>query len=246
MKSLALQVGVQATYFSKFFHSDQTHLNDDHLFSLCRFLDFKSNEIDFIFTLKDYETANDELRKDYLKTKIEQFKKELKLNTETAASAVDQLEEEMKYLFDPLCLLVHLALFIEPYRKNPLSIAHQMNLSPQKLREILGILLKNKFIEVGEDLYEIKKVNQQRVHYGKNHPLMRVHQSILKTRINAELLETPEEKKHSFLVTFTTDELSFGLVKDEFQKFIKSVEGIAVKSKPTGVYQLNFDLFKWL
>lgn len=246
MKNLALQIGVQATYFSKFFHNESTNLNDDHLFQLCQILDFNQHEIDYIFHLKDHQTSSDQNRRDYLKRKIEQFRKEMKLNTKDVEAPVDQLEEEMKYLLDPLCILVHLALYIDQFKKNPQAIGHQMNITSQKLKTILGILLSNGFIEIGEDLYDIKKVNNQRIHYGKNHPLMRVHQSILKTSINSQLLKTAEESKHSFLVTFNTDDHGFNQIKEEFQKFIKSVEGIAIKSKPNGVYQLNFDLFKWL
>jgi uncharacterized protein (TIGR02147 family) len=245
MKNVANQLGVQATYFSKFFNTESTHLNDDHLFLLTEILEFPNEEIDYIFTLKSFDQSQDKSRKDFLYKKIESLRKEKKLNVKDADTNLHRVEEEIKYLLNPLCLLVHLALYIEKYRKMPFKLCEVLNISTQQYHEILRVLVANEIIELGEG-YEVAKVKPSKIHYGKSHPLMRVHQAMLKTKINSELLKVEERNKQSMLFTFTADEHSFELMKDAFQRFLKEAEAIAKKSKDEGVYQLNFDLFKWL
>ena len=42
------------------------------------------------------------------------------------------------------------------------------------------------------------------------------------------------------------DQPGFMRIKEEFQIFFKKIEQIAMESKDEQVYQLNFDLFKWI
>lgn len=246
MKHLAVSLGVQATYLSKFMNHPTTHLNDDHLFHLSQLLDFNHLEMEYLFDLKNYESTEDTLRKKYLLSKIERYQKEYKLNVENMTPQNVNVEDEMSYLMDPLVLIIHLSLYVEKFKKNPMAICHQLSITPQTLKNGLEVLLKLSMIKVGDDLFDIKEVKFQKIHFGKDHSFMRVHQSIQKVMINYQLMKTTEEDKHSFLVTFNTSEDGFFKIKEEFKKFIKSVETIVEPTKPTGVYQLNFDLLKWL
>ncbi|MBT4793121.1 MAG: DUF4423 domain-containing protein [Halobacteriovoraceae bacterium] len=245
MKLIATQLGVQSTYFSKFFNQEKTHLNDDHLFLLVKILEFCAEEIDYIFLLKAFSLSQEKIRKDFLLIKIEACRKEKKLNAKIASSERSRMDDEMSYLLNPLCLLVHFALYIDQYRNFPFRLCETLNISYQQFQEILRVLVANEMIELGEE-QEIKSVKPSKIHYGKNHPLMRVHQSLLKTKINSALLKVEEKDKHSLLVTFSSDKRSFEKIKDAFQSFLKEAEEIDKKAKNEGVYQLNFDLFKWL
>lgn len=245
LKGLANQLGVQATYFSKFFNSDSTHLNDDHLYLLLSLLDFSNNEIEYIYLLKSAEQTQNKERLEYLQAKIETFQKENPLNIEQAITPMDRIEAEMSYLLDPLCLLVHMALYIEDYRNFPFRLCETLNITNQKFEEILRTLASNDLIKLDEQ-FRIKEVKTKKIHYGKDHPLMRVHQSLFKTKINSELLRVEEKDKHSILVSFTADEFSFEKIKVAHNKFMKEVELIAKEAKNQGVYQINFDVFKWL
>ncbi len=244
MKNIANQLGIQATYFSKFFNQEQVHLSDDHLFLLLEILEFSHEEIEYVFTLKSFLQAQVQTRKNHLFKVIEKLRKEKRLSVDDAESNINKIEDEMKYLLSPICLLVHLALYVDEYRKMPFKLCDALNLTTQQFQENLRILAANEIISLGEN-YEILEVKSRRIHYGKGHPLMRVHQALLKTKINSELLKIEEKDKQSMLVTFTADEHSYEKMKEAFQRFMREMEEIAKVSNPSGVYQLNFDLFKW-
>ncbi len=245
LKGLANQLGIQATYFSKFFNSDQTHLNDDHLYLLLSLLSFSNQEIEYIYLLKSAEQTRNKERLEHLQTKIESFQKENPLDIEQAVTPIDRVEVEMNYLLDPLCLLVHMALYIEDFKNFPFRLCEKLNITNQKFEEILRVLASNELISLDEQ-FRIKDVRPIKIHYGKDHPLMRIHQSLFKTKINSELLRTEEKDKHSILVSFTADELAFEKIKVAHNRFMKEVELIAKDAKNEGVYQINFDVFKWL
>lgn len=245
LKKLANQLGVQSTYFSKFFNSENTHLNDDHLFLLTRILELDIVETDYILLLKAYTQAQSIERQDYLRAKIEKFQKESPTAVPHAQTPMDKFESEMSYLLDPLCLLVNLGLFIEEFRQFPFRLAEKLNISNQKFEGILRTLASNDLITL-DDEFQVKEVRTNRIHYGKDHPLMRVHQSLMKSKINSDLLRIDENDKHSILISFTADENSFQRIKEAHNRFMKEAELIAKDAKNQGVYQISFDLFKWL
>ena len=68
----------------------------------------------------------------------------------------------------------------------------------------------------------------------------------MKTLIPSRLQETPEKDKKSFIATFSMDEEAYKECVDKFEQFISDVQKISRKYRVEGVYQLSFDLFKWL
>ncbi|MES2855005.1 MAG: DUF4423 domain-containing protein [Bdellovibrionota bacterium] len=245
-RKIASQVPVQYTYLSKVLNSDTSHLNEDHLFTIARILDFFPDEIDFLSLQRSHAVAQDPARKEHLLKKIEATRKRNKLLAEDQTFNSAQTMNEMDYLFDPFCVIVHMALAIAEYRKDPRKVCGPLGITPVRLKNILRILAALRLVELDEGGSSVKKLLKGHLHFGRDHALMRHHQGLLKTQINSRLPLIDEADKHSFLITFTMDEPSFGKVKDEFQTFLKRVEGIARESRDKNVYQLNFDLFRWL
>lgn len=220
-------------------------MNEDHLFTVARILEFFPDEIDFLSMQRAYEVAQDPVRKEHLLKKIEASRRRKKTLTDDRSFDSSQVMNEMNYLFEPFNVVVHTALAIPEYRKDPRRLTGALGISTSKLRDILRTLAANQFIELDNDGITVKKLLNSRLHFGRDHALMRHHQGLLKTQINSRLSRTDEAEKHSVLITFTMDDPSFAKVKDEFQTFLKKVEGIARSAKDKSVYQLNFDLFKW-
>lgn len=246
LKKVAPLIPVQYTYLSKALSQGSVHLSEDHLFGLCKLLDVKTVERDFIMNKRAYEVCAHTERKEHLFKKIQQAKAEKLLNTENIQFKKDNLNTEMSYLFNPTIILLHAALYIKRYRENPLHFCDDQKVSINELKEFLKILALNNFIELEDDGLNIKAIKDEQFHLGRNHPLMRVHQSLLKTAIGAHIAKCPEKDKHSFLITFSSDKEAFHKIKEAFGNFLKEVEQIAGASKDENVYQLNFDLFKWL
>jgi len=245
LKKIAQNIGVQYTYLSKTFNHSETHLSEDHLFKLCQLLELDRDELEFILLHRSFESSGDEARKEYLFKRIQEKRQEKKLASEILTHNPGQLEREMDYLFDPYCVLIHVSLYIDKYRENPLLLTDPLKISINRLKDILRILEVNNFIVLGEGPFEVKVVLNKHLHYGRNHPLMRIHQSLFKTAINEKLHTTIEENKLSQMFSFTMDDTSFKKVSVEYQGFIKKVQKIAIQGRNTGLYQISFDLFKW-
>jgi hypothetical protein len=245
MKRLADKIPVQYTYLSKALRDPKTHLNEDHLFALCRMLQMLPEEIDFVFLLRSFAIAQDPTRKAFIQNKINHFRRKRELRAEPREFHSTQLSEEMGYLFDPLCILVHVSLFIEEIAQNPRRLCGPLGVSPDQLAHILKKLHRINFIELDHNGNVARPLKDQ-IHYGPDHPLMRVHQALLRHFSAAQLLKTPEHQKHSIMTTFAAEPEVFKAIQKRFQVFLREVESQVIRSRAKHTFQLNFDLFQWL
>jgi uncharacterized protein (TIGR02147 family) len=250
LKKLSDLIPVQYTYLSKVLNSNQSHLNEDHLFTISRVLGLQSEEADYLMTLRAWDVAQDPERKRFLHGKLENQRREQKLNIEQKDLQSDKLSTEMQFLLNPLCIVVHVAISNLILRKNPQALCSKLGISLQQLKEILRILALNDLVELDRDQITVKATKQMQFHLGRNHPLMRVHQNALKAATANRISQTEEDQKQCFMATFTSNEEDFEQIKSEFQVFLKKVEGVARRSqKPKDndqVYHLNFDFFRWI
>jgi DNA-binding Xre family transcriptional regulator len=248
LRKLANIVGIQYTYLSKVMNSKSIHLNEDDLYVLCMYLEFFPDEIDFILLQRSYETSAQGERKRILYNKIEKLKRERSLNADVkSVPSSSSIIKEMEYLFNPLCILIHVGLSSKKIRADTRQFCSKLGISAQQLKNILKILERNDLIRLSDDdPFLVTEVLQKRSHFSKEHPLTRVHQNLMKIELLQRLQHISESEKHSFLATFTMDQEGFKQIKDEFQLFLKKAEQISAKSLHDGVYQLSFDLFRWV
>jgi hypothetical protein len=245
LKWLAERVPVQYTYLSMVLNKEKAHLNEDQLYRVAELLEYLPEETDFLLLLRSEKSANETKHQQYLKKKIEQIRMQRSVSAEYKTSNSAQLDIEMKYMLNPLAQLTHVALFINEYQQDPRRLCGHLGISLDKLRELLEILEMNQYIELGEDHFEIKKVHNQRAHFGREHPLMRVAQMLNRSSLQSRMQNTTEEKKEGFFVTFSMDDEGFTEVKKLFSDFLKNVQEVKRKTKNKHLYQMNFDFLKW-
>jgi len=245
LKKLSPLVPVQYTYLSKALNNEDTHLTEDQLFRLAELLEFESHEIEYLMLLRTWETANSKTRKRFVYEKIEGIRKKEFLEISSQPHEKANILDEISYLFDPVTLLVHVALDIKEYFDNPLLLCGQMAITKSQIIESLEKLHVNGIIELDNHPYKIKRFAQGKLHFGRDHPLMRVHQNLIKTMIHSQIMRTDEEHKHSFLATFNSDAEGFAQIKAHFNEFLEKARKTVEKSKNKHVYQLSFDLFRW-
>ncbi len=245
LKRLAESIPCQYTYLSRVLKGNDKHLSDDHLFTLCNLLDFAPDEIEYLMLLRASSTTTHESRKHYLQTKLAHLREERKLAASIQEFEGQVVYKDADYLFEPLCVVVHVSLGIEEYRKNPQRLCPALGITRTRLKELLRKLRDVGFIEQESD-GSISKVNRAHFHYSPKHPLMRAHQSFLRSLSLSHLSRTEEEDRHSFMVTFSGEPETFREIKEAFQKMIQEMEKKVRASKNTNTYQLTFDLFKWL
>jgi uncharacterized protein (TIGR02147 family) len=250
LRKIASLISIQYTYLSKVMNHDEHHLNEDHLFSICKILSLPLQETEYVLNLRSWAMAQDSDRKKYLLGKLQNMRRDKKLNVSQKESDSQKLALEMSYLLNPLCIVVHVAASNPLLRKNIQQLCPKLGISLKQLKEILKILALNDLIELESDQLTIQSSKQMQFHLGRNHPLMRVHQNLMKSSLLNRLSQTDEEQKQSFMVTFTSNQEAFESIKDEFQNFLKKVESIARKTeRPQDhqqVYHMNFDFFRWI
>lgn len=247
LKRLAEKIDVQYTYLSRCLNADSSHLSEDHVYALGRNLDLLPEEIDFVLLLRSWETARDEHRKAVLFARIDQIRK-IRIGSADAKTFDPlQFESEVAYLFSPLAIIVHVALFIKDFQKNPRALCPLLGIGPEKLKELLLILNKSDYVVLADsDPFTVTEVKSKYPHFTRNHPLMRAHQATMKTLLQSRLGQTAEPEKESFIVTFTMDDAGFARVRDEFKSLVSRIQQISCEGKHQHVYQLNFDFLKWL
>lgn len=245
LKKVAEKIPVQYTYLSRVLGDDDKHLNEDHLFTICGLLDFEPDEAEFLLLLRAQVTTDHAARRKHLQDKIAHLREAKELRASLQEFNVGKLAQEVGFLFDPLCVVVHVSLGIDEYRKDPTRLCAQLGITRKALKEILKKLSDLEFIELAPN-GSIAKVNRRHIHYSPQHPLMRAHQGFLRSLGASHLPKTEEEDKHSFMVTFSAEPETFQHIKDSFQKFIKDIEKKVVAARCRNTYQLNFDLFKWI
>lgn len=244
-RQLAQKVPVQATYLSKVLNQDHVHLSEEHLFCLGQWLDFRMDEIDFMFMLRSLSTATQAARRDYLTKKIEDIRKKRTVSADYVEEQTKLISDRVDYLLDPLSVIIHVSLFIKKYQKDPRLLCPLLGIGTDRLKQVLTTLAKNKYILLGDGAFDVTKVNDVKPHFGREHPLMRIHQSALKSNLLSRLSQTAETDKESFVVTFTMDATGFEKSKQAFSQFLKELQGISFTRRSEKLYQLSFDLVQW-
>jgi len=244
LAKIAERLPIQSTFLSKALNDSKAHLNEDHLFKMGQMLELMPDEIDFLFLLRSKAVATSTERREFLQKRLEKFRKDKILRVDSATQDTAKLKEEMSYLLNPYCMLIHAALFIETFEKNPRKLISPMGLTETQLKEYLIVLEKNDFLVLGKDPFQIKEVKTRYPHYGPDHPLMRLHQQVVKSHLIQRLSTTNEEDKESFFVTFTGDDVTFQKVKKRFREFLQDVQKHSFDGDHKHVFQLSFDLAK--
>lgn len=244
-RKIAARVPLQATYLSRALNEAGTHLSEDHLFQICQWLDLDAEEIDFALMLRSRAITQQAARIEQLTKKINDLRSQRIIRAEYQAAAEKNVAVQSEYLFDPICVIVHAALGIKKYCQTPTLLCPLIGIAPARLKRLLETLDRNGYIELGSEPFEIKAVHPIQMHFGREHPMMRIHQSLLKSNLIARLGQTPEDKKESFFVTMAMDAEGFAKAKEAFTRFIQEVRAINMSRPKDRLFQLNYDLLEW-
>jgi uncharacterized protein (TIGR02147 family) len=246
LKQMARKIPIQYTYLSKALNDEKTHLNEDHLFSLCHQLGLHPEEIEYVYLLRSLSITSSPARRDHLQAKRLRIRRSRKLNASIQGFDQSNLLKEIDYLLDAVSVVVHVSLDIPDIAKDPRRLCMALGIGPKRLQATLIKLSQLGLLELSEN-GNVVKVNKGHIHYAKDHPLMRSHQSLLKALCASRLLTLEESGKQSFMATFSADAESLKKIEAAFERFIEQVEKIAVTtSRREHTYQLNFDLFRWI
>lgn len=244
LQYLAGVLDIQYTFLSKVMNSDMHQLGEDHIFTSGYTLEFLDDEVDYLLLLRSHQATSNKVRKSFLFQKISTTQKRHTLSLNTAKSPASEFGDDMRYLMDHHALVIHAALSIKSIQKNPAILGSLMGIDSVKVKEILTLLDRMGRIEYDPKSAEVKKLLNARMHFGKDHPLTRTHQLVMKTSLNQLSFTASEEKKENMFVTFTTDPVGFEKIKKKIKEFTADVQKITLDHKHAGVYQINLDFIE--
>lgn len=245
-KKLSEAMGVQPSYFSRFIQGN-AHINADQLFLCCQALELSDEETQFLLLLQDLDRCSIPSRKTALKRQIDLIRRSRRDTSKHLRAEFIEPKDHRglgEYYLDPLVPLVHTFLSLREYQISPHLICSCLGLSEARLKEIL-LLLTNLGIVSFSKRHGSYRLVKDHMHLHKGSSLNRAYQALFRQLALEHLRRTEESEKYEFSVTFSADEETRFKIHDEFNRFIKRAEELVRAAPSEGVFQLNFDLFRW-
>lgn len=241
-QELAKKMRIQKAYLSRVI-SGKAHFSSDQLFLACQFLNFNEEEKEYLFLLLEIAKSGLEDRKKQLMKKIDSFqvkylvtKKFLSEKT-FSGSSLDFID----YYLNPLNQIVHICLSINRFRADLKQIAKELHVPLDKIIFSVHQLEKMGIIE--------KTKNDQYVNRIKNLHLpkdSKIYQSWLNQIRFFGLMQShhiSQDNKYNFTAIFSGNSILRKKIQIKLLEFIKEIEPTIKDSRPSGIYQLNLDVF---
>jgi uncharacterized protein (TIGR02147 family) len=243
LRSLAFEAGMQASFLTNVLKG-RFDFNADQMFALTQALGLSSAERDYLMLLLEHERSVFKARKEELKKKIEEIRKEnQKSEKHLSVKAVElSSDAQAQYYLDPFAQLTLVYLNLAPYSKSPEKLGSTLGISQQHLGEILQILTTTGDV-VREGMHY--KVVARNRHLPKRNPLSGPHLTMMRLKSIDQLQRLSVDQSYSHSVTFTGTEETKEALSDAYLSFLKKAESIVRPAKSEKVFQMSFDLFPW-
>jgi hypothetical protein len=220
-------------------------LNKDQGFLLANLMKLNEEEKEFIFLLIDLDKAAIKDYQEEIKIKIKKIRN---INTQSNSylnkneSILNETEYQKYYMYTET-QLVHLAFSIKEFQNNPDVLCGILNISQSLFDQIIKTLISLNLIAIKNNKVILIKSN---LHLPQKSPLFHSWQMQTKIKSNEWIKKVEDKDKYNFCVSFTAEEKDKEIIYFEFMKFLKKVEAVVKNAKSKNLFQMNFDLFKWL
>ncbi len=240
---LAELADVQAPYLTNVL-KEKAHLSPDQFFSVAQVFSLTNEELQYGQTLLEWERSAHPKRKDSLKQRLGDLRKQkLKTDSYLKASTTDMEEQIMtRFYLQPELQLVHAFFGVEEYANDQEKIARSLRLDPVKMNALVDELVELGLLKKTPKGYLKTKKS---IHLSKTSPICRPQQLLMQYRSLQHQQGLPEDERYNFAVTFTANEEARAKIHQIFLKSLQQIEQIVKEAPSEQVYQMNFDLFGW-
>ena len=242
-QKLAQYMRIQKAYLSQVIKGAR-NLSQDQLFLALNFLNFSSEEKNYLFLLLELAKCGLKEREKELLKEIKIWQKEKKKTAQyiDVKELSDHNFNRQDYFLDPFNQIIHTALYIEEFRNDPLSLAKKLFIPKKRISTYLKNLERMNIIKVTSQGIELMDVE---LHLPKDSPIFDSYKSQCYTNTMNRLKQIEESKTYNFTVVFSaTDEIRQE-INENFMKFLVKTKKLVADCKPDEVMQMNFDLFSW-
>lgn len=244
-EKLAKNLRIQKSYFSKVLKGD-ADLSRDQAFLCAQEMKLSESEEDYLYLLIELSRTSLPEFKKKLKEKIKGIQLKNTQSIEYLKEKSDQVLDSnqiQRYYLRPETQLIHLALGLERYQEMPELLKVDLNISGETLKASIELLEELKLITVQDEKISLLRSN---MHLDNSSEFFHQWHVQFKLKSLEQLKKLSQSDKYNFLVTFSSEESDKERIRIEFLNFLKKVESIVKNSKSENLYQMNFDLFKWL
>ena len=154
-ESLANSLRIQKSYLSKVL-SGKARLSSDQAYLLAKFLKLDNEELEYFNLLIELDSTSLEIRKKEISKKIEAIQnKKNRPKEHLNSDKIFNDPDTSKYYFDPLHQLIHVALTIKEFQKEPEKLLKSLNISKERLNHVLTNLEKMQVISIHNKKVEV-------------------------------------------------------------------------------------------
>ncbi|MBX3019852.1 MAG: TIGR02147 family protein [Bdellovibrionaceae bacterium] len=243
LQKLAHKTSIQPPYLTNVF-KERAHLSADQSFAIGHEIGLADEELDYLLLLLEWERSGSGPRKQKLKAKLENIRREKLKSKAHLQKEIVQAQDghETRFFLNPYYKVINAFLGVERYAKDPGLLATALNLSPRQVDQWLKDLVEMGFVRKTPQGFEKLKRN---FHLPKESPLCLPHQNLLAQISTRQQHGLPDDEKFNFAVTFSADAETREKIQREFLSFLKKIEGLVKDAPAQEVYGLSFDLFRW-
>lgn len=243
LRKLADSSGLQASFLTNVLKG-RFDFNADQLFAVAVELDLTNVEREYLLLLLEYERSVHKPRREELKNKIDELRKEnQKSEKHLSVKVVDAASiDQSQYYLDPFAQLTLIYLNLKDYSRQPEKLGSVLGISQSHLGEILKLLVKIGYVQIENKNYRVIARN---THLPKQNPLSGPHLTMMRLKTIDQLQRLSPEQTYSHSVTFTGNEETKAQLSDAYLNFLKKAEAIVKPAPSEKAFQMNFDLFPW-
>lgn len=246
LRVVAEKIPVQYTYLSKCLNQEGADLSDDHVFVIGEILGLNQREMDFLLLLRTFATTRSTSRKKDVERRIDRIRAEYNLSASLRTSTQYEVPTEIQYLTDPLAPIVHVACFVPAFGEDIRQLCGVLGITWARLEGILLTLQRMGLVSLSADRKKITDSSYGHIHYSPEHPLLRAFQGLMRQSGAGQFHRLTDEERYGFVVAFAANPSVFEKVREDFREYIRTIEKLALPAEKKNVYQLNFDVFKWI
>ncbi len=242
-QNLAQACRIQKTYLTKVFKGE-AHLSDDQLFLACEYLGFDREGYQEMTLLHAYERSGQVKRRQMLAKEIVAHQKKSQRSNAHIGAKTSAISSEFltQYYLTPDMQLIHMFLTIDRYARNIDLIGEQLNLSLDRVIELVRVLEAAGIVDLEEGCYHVK---ESRIHLEPESVAYEPYRILQKLRSLEQLRKLPVEDRYSFNVVFSADQATRRTIHQKFLHFLGDIEKDVVNAPAQEVFQMSFDLFGW-
>lgn len=238
----AAAAGIQKTYLSKVFADKKTHLSEDQLFKVLRYLDLSPEEHRYAEILHRYERSQDPQRSSLLKSEIEELRRE-KLRThehiESKTLRETSPEKTAEYYTDPNLQVLHMLLTIPKLSVQEERLATILGVTLDEIHRLTKLLMNLGLVEKnGKNI----RVTELQLHLKDTSHLIRPYRKLLRMKA---LEKVPVKDDYSFSVLLSCDEKTRREANEILLGAVSQIKKLVSVANPEQVHQINIDLLRW-